>query len=172
MERIFALDLQLVHDVLWTALAVFILFFGLSYLLFNPVREMLEKRKKKISDELSEAEESLKKANLMKAEYNEKLSAVKKESAAILDEAEKKAQKNRSEIINEAKEEAAVIRRRAHEDAEQEKVHARDDMKQEMVTLASLIAGKVVHDKMDTTVQDELVTETLSEIKESTWQDQ
>ncbi len=172
MERIFALDLQLVHDVLWTALAVFILFFGLSYLLFNPVREMLEKRKKKISDELSEAEESLKKANLMKAEYDEKLSAVKKESAAILDEAEKKAQKNRSEIINEAKEEAAVIRRRAHEDAEQEKVHARDDMKQEMVTLASLIAGKVVHDKMDTTVQDELVTETLSEIKESTWQDQ
>ncbi|MBR5739008.1 MAG: F0F1 ATP synthase subunit B [Lachnospiraceae bacterium] len=172
MERIFALDLQLVHDVLWTALAVFILFFGLSYLLFNPVREMLEKRKKKISDELSEAEESLKKANLMKAEYDEKLSAVKKESAAILDEAEKKAQKNRSEIINEAKEEAAVIRRRAHEDAEQEKVHARDDMKQEMVTLASQIAGKVVHDKMDTTVQDELVTETLSEIKESTWQDQ
>ena len=172
MERIFALDLQLVHDVLWTALAVFILFFGLSYLLFNPVREMLEKRKKKISDELSEAEESLKKANLMKAEYDEKLSAVKKESAAILDEAEKKAQKNRSEIINEAKEEAAVIRRRAHEDAEQEKVHARDDMKQEVVTLASLIAGKVVHDKMDTTVQDELVTETLSEIKESTWQDQ
>ncbi len=172
MERIFALDLQLVHDVLWTGLAIFILFFGLSYLLFNPVREMLEKRKKKISDELAEAEESLQKANAMKAEYDEKLSSVKKESAAILDEAEKKAQKNRSEIINEAKEEAAVIRRRAHEDAEQEKVHARDDMKQEMVTLASLIAGKVVHDKMDTTVQDELVTETLSEIKESTWQDQ
>ena len=172
MERIFALDLQLVHDVLWTALAVFILFFGLSYLLFNPVREMLEKRKKKIGDELKEAEESLKKANEMKAEYDGKLSEVKRESARILDEAEKKAQKNRSEILNEAKEDAALIRRRAHEDAEQEKIHARDDMKQEMVTLASMIAGKVVHEKMDTAVQDELVTEVLSEIKESTWQDQ
>ena len=172
MERIFALDLQLIHDVLWTALAIFILFFGLSYLLFNPVRKYLEKRKKKISDELSEAEESLRKANEMKAEYDAKMLSVRKESAAILDEAEKKAETNRSDILNEAKNDAAEIRRKAAADAEQEKVHARDDMKQEMVKLASLIAGKVVHEKMDTSVQDELVSEALSEMKESTWQDQ
>lgn len=172
MERIFALDLQLVHDVLWTALAVFILFFGLSYLLFNPVRDYLEKRKKKISEELKEAETSLAEANSMKAEYEEKMSVVKKESAAILDEAEKKAQRNRNEILNEAKEEAAMIRRRASEEAEQEKVRVKDDIKKEMVSLASAIAGKVIHGKMDTTVQDELVNEALSEIKESTWQDQ
>lgn len=171
MERIFALDLQLVHDVLWTALAVFILFFGLSYFLFNPVREMLEKRKKKISDELSEAEKSLKQANEMKAEYDAKLSEIKVKSAEILDEAEKNAIRNRNEIIREAKEDAAVIRRKAHLDAEQEKVHARDDMKQEMVSIASMIAGKVIRDRMDTGVQEELVDEVLSGIGESTWQD-
>ena len=106
------------------------------------------------------------------AEYEEKMSVVKKESAAILDEAEKKAQRNRNEILNEAKEEAAMIRRRASEEAEQEKVRVKDDIKKEMVSLASAIAGKVIHGKMDTTVQDELVNEALSEIEESTWQDQ
>ena len=33
MERIFGLDLQLLQDVLLTAVAIFILFFALSYLL-------------------------------------------------------------------------------------------------------------------------------------------
>ena len=172
MERIFALDWQLLHDVVLTAAAMFILFFGLSFLLFNPVRKVLESRKKKIRDELAEAEARLTEAKTMQEEYDGKLAEVKKESAAILDEAEKKAARNRAEILNEAKNEAAVIRRRAELDAEQEKAHARDDMKQELVTLASKIAGKVVRERMDASVQEELVTETLSEIGEGTWQDQ
>ena len=48
MERLFDLDMQLVQDTILLAIAVFFLFLAMSYLLFNPVRKMLEDRKLKI----------------------------------------------------------------------------------------------------------------------------
>ena len=43
-------------------------------------------------------------------------------------------------------------------------------MKQEIVSIASLMAGKVVAASMDTTIQNSLIDETLKEMCESTWQ--
>lgn len=46
---------------------------------------------------------------------------------------------------------------------------ALDDMKQEMISIASAMAGKVVAASIDTSVQDELIEETLKEMGEQTW---
>ena len=172
MERIFGLDLQLLQDVVLTAVAIFILFFVLSYLLFNPVREMLEKRKKKISDELQEAEKSLQDAEAMKSEYDAKMASAKEEANDILDDARKKAMRNRNEILEEARNDAQKLRERAVAELEQEKVHARDDLKNEMVDIAALLAEKAVSNHMSPEIQEKLVNETLQEIGEHTWQDQ
>lgn len=47
MDRLIGFDAQLLHDAVLTGINVFILFFCLSYLLFNPVRDVLEKRRKR-----------------------------------------------------------------------------------------------------------------------------
>ena len=172
MERIFGIDLQLLQDVVLTAVAIFILFFVLSYLLFNPVREMLEKRKKKISDELQEAEKSLQEAEAMKSEYDAKMLTAKEEANAILDDARKKALKNRNELLEDAHNDVNRLKARAMAEIEQEKVHARDDLKNEMVDIAALLAEKAVLQKMSPEIQENLVDETLQEIGEHTWQDQ
>ena len=52
---------------------------------------------------------------------------------------------------------------------ELERKRALDDMKQEMIAIASAMAGKVVAASIDTSVQDELIEETLKEIGEQTW---
>ena len=172
MERIFGLDLQLLQDVLLTAVAIFILFFVLSYLLFNPVMEMLEKRKKKISGELEEAKRSLEEAEAMKSEYDAKMVSAKEEANEILDDARKKALRSRNEILEEARNDANRLKERAKAEIEQEKVHARDDLKNEMVDIAALLAEKAVQQNMTPEIQEELVAETLQEIGEHTWQDQ
>lgn len=41
MTRLFDLDFQLLHDSILLAIAVFVLFLLLSYLLFNPVKKLL-----------------------------------------------------------------------------------------------------------------------------------
>ena len=47
MERLFTLDAQFLFDAIVLALSMLVLFTLLSYLLFNPVRDLLEKRKLK-----------------------------------------------------------------------------------------------------------------------------
>ena len=170
MDRLIGFDPQLLHDAVLTGINIFILFFALSYLLFNPARDFLEKRRKKIAEELDQAAQNQKSAAEMKAEYEAKLKAVDKEAEAILEEARRKAKRCEAEIIDEAKAEAARIVERAGKEIELERKKALDEMKQEVVSIASLMAGKVVAASIDTKVQDALIDETLKEMGEHTWQ--
>lgn len=170
MERLFDLDFQLLHDAVLTAVSVFFLFLLLSYLLFDPVHEMLKKRREKIQSDIDSAKKDKEDADALKTEYEEKLKNVSVEADEILSEARKRATTNENHIIAEAKEEAARIIKQAHTEAELEKEKVKDEVKKEMVEIASLMAGKVVADRMDTTVQDALVEETLKEVGEKTWQ--
>ena len=49
-------------------------------------------------------------------------------------------------------------------------VQALEDVKTEIVSIASLMAGKAVAASMDVKLQDSLIQETLKEMGESTWQ--
>lgn len=167
--RLFDLDLQLIADSVLMIIAVFSLFLIASHFLFNPVRDMMEKRQERIKNELETAASDMEDARALKEEYENKLKDVDKEAEMILSEARKKALANESKIIADAKDEAAGILERARVEAELEKKKAADEVKREMVVLASMMAAKVVNAAIDTTVQDSLVEETLKEIGESTW---
>lgn len=169
MTRLFDLDFQLLADAFLMMIAIFALFLVASYFLFNPVREMLEKRKDKIAGELSQAASDKEQAAALKAEYEAKLKGIDKEAEEILADARKRALENENRIVSEAKEEALRIRERAEKEAELEKKKAADEVKREMVVLASLMAGKVVKESIDTTVQEQMVEDTLKEINHSTW---
>lgn len=170
MERLIGFDPQLLSEAAWTALNVFILFFALSYLLFNPVRNVLEKRKQKIAGELEQAATDKKEAAELRTEYEAKLKEISKEADRILEDARKKAKAKEAEIVGEAKAEAARIMERNGRELELEKKKAIDEMKQEVVNIASMMAGKVVAASINTTIQDTLIEETLKEMGESTWQ--
>ncbi len=167
--RLFDLDLQLIADSVLMIIAVFSLFLIASHFLFNPVRDMMQKRQERIKNELDTAAADMESARALKEQYEAKLKDIDKEAESILAEARKKALANESKIVADAKEEAARIIERAGVEAELEKKKAADEVKREMVVLASMMAGKVVSAAIDTTVQDSLVEETLKEIGESTW---
>ena len=169
MERLFDLDMQLVHDTILLAIAVFFLFLAMSYLLFNPVRKMLEDRKLKIRTELDDAATDKADAAALKAQYEEKLKNIDKEAEAILSEARQKALHNEAKIVEEAKEEAARIIARANEEALLEKKRVVDEMKQEMIAVASAMAAKVISANIDVNIQNQLVDETIKEMGDSTW---
>lgn len=169
MERLFDLDMQLVHDVILLAIAVFFLFLAMSYLLFNPVRKMLEDRKLKIKTELDDAAADKSDAAALKAQYEEKLKGIDKEAEEILSEARQKALRNEAKIVEEAKEEAARIIARANEEALLEKKRVVDEMKQEMIAVASAMAAKVISANIDVNIQNQLVDETIKEMGDSTW---
>ena len=167
--RLFNLDPQLLHDAVLLAIAVFVMFLFLSYMLFNPAREMLKKRQDKVKDEIDSAEKSKEDAAKLKEEYENRLREIHKEEDAILGAARKKALDNEAKIIEDAKAEAANIIARANKQAELEK-KAQDEIKKEIISVAALVAEKVVSDKIDIEIQDSLIDDTLKEIGEKTWQ--
>lgn len=170
MEFLFGLDAQLLFDAALLAIAVFVLFTALSYLLFEPARKLLEQRKERIKNDLESAKADKEEAARLKAEYESKLSAADTEAEGILSESRKRARSNEEKIVEEAHREAAQIKAHAQKEAALEKERVRDDMKKEMISLASAMAGKVVSGGMDTDVQESLVEETLKEMSEDTWQ--
>ncbi len=168
-ERLFDLDLQLLADSVLTLIAVFVLFLAGSYLFFNPARKMLQGRKDKIAADIDAAKSDKAEAAELKAEYEAKLSNVDTEVNQILAEARKKALDNEMKILNEAREEAGRIMDRANNEVELEKQKLADDVKKEIVSVASVMAGKIVTSSMNSEIQDGLIDETLKEMGESTW---
>lgn len=169
MSRLFDLDWQLIADASLMIIAIFVLFAIMSYFLFNPARKMLNGRKEKIKNELETARDDMEEAARLKEEYETKMREIDKEAENILSEARRKALNNENQIVAEAKEEAARILDRARKEAELEKQKLSDEVKNEIVAVAAIMAGKVVAASIDTTVQNQLIDETLKEMGDRTW---
>ena len=167
--RLFDLDLQLFADAALMIIAVVALFLIMSYYLFNPARAVLQKRQDKIKAELEDAKNNQEDAKALKAEYESKLKNIEKEAESILSDARKRALANENRIVAEAKAEAHAIVERAREEAKLEKQKMADDVKKEIVAVAALMAEKVVASKVDVTIQDSLIDDTLKEIGDGTW---
>ena len=169
-NRIFGLDPQLLADTAITLLAMLVLFILLSYLLFNPARKLIQKRKDFIQSQLDDAAKAQADAKEMKSQYDERLSQVDAEAAELLAEARRKALDREKEIVDQASEEGHQIKVRAEKEVELEKSRVRDEMKQEMVQVASAMAGRFVAASMDEDKQAQLIDETLKEMGDETWQ--
>ena len=160
-DYIFGLDPQL--------LAMFFVFLLLSYLLFNPARNLMEKRQEGIREQMETAAREKQDAIQFKAEYDEKIKNVQKETDEILSEARKKALKKESVMLEEAREEAAQIVARANREVELEKSKVKDEMKQEIINVATAMAGKIVASSLDESKQSQLLADTLEEMGDETW---
>ena len=168
-DYIFGLDPQLLVDSAITILAMFFVFLLLSYLLFNPARNLMEKRQEGIREQMETAAREKQDAIQFKAEYDEKIKNVQKETDEILSEARKKALKKESVILEEAREEAAQIVARANREVELEKSKVKDEMKQEIINVATAMAGKIVASSLDESKQSQLLADTLEEMGDETW---
>ena len=146
-NRIFGLDPQLVFQVAFQMLAIFILFLAASYLLLDPVRKILNDRK----------------------EYDTKLKRIDKEAEQILSDARKKAMQRENEIIADARAEAARIMENAKSEAELEKKRVKDEVKQEIISVAALMSEKIIAASVDEQTQNALFEQTLKEMGDKTW---
>lgn len=160
---------QLINDIIIQGIAIFILFFFLSNILFEPVKKVLANRTEKIKNDIESAAKDKADAATLKADYDERIKSIEKEKEEILMEARKKAQKREAEIVEEANQEAARILNRANQEIELEKSKVSDDMRKEIVRVATAMAAKIIEQQIDESKQDALIEETLKEMGGSTW---
>lgn len=147
------------------------LFFILGKLLFNPVRELLRKRREEIEGNFKEIETGKEEVATLKADYEAKIKNIKEEAEAMMAEAHKKSLEQQKEMIAEAKAEAERIINRAKLEVTREQEKARDELKQEIVGIASLMASKFIKSSMDESTSEKLLEESINEIGDSIWKD-
>lgn len=171
-DRIFGLDAQLLFNLVFQGIAIFLLFMAASYLLLNPVRKKLNDRKERVMREQREAFENKEAAVRMREEYDGKLNEINKVAEQILSDSRKKAMQRENEIIINAKEEAGRIIAGARQEAELEQKRVNDEVKQEIISVASLLSEKFVASSLDKEKQNALIEQTLKEIGDDTWRNE
>ena len=170
MERLFNLDPQLLHDAILLGINIFILFIILSYVLFNPVRKVLQDRKNKIASDIKEAEDYKKEADKLKVDYENKLKDIDLEAKTILSDARKKALDNENAIINDAKLKSESIITQAKNQADLESQRIRNEVKDEIINTSTLLASKILEEEIDESKASKYIDEAIDEVSDKEWQ--
>ena len=142
------------------------LFLVLKKFLFKPVMKVISDRQKEIDDSLAEAEQAKQDAQVMRQEYEQKLSDATQTGERIVKEAVARGQSREEEIIRQANREAEAIREKAAEDVQREKRKAVNDAKNEISGIALAIAGKVVGRELNEQDQSDLVDSFIDQLGE------
>ena len=91
------------------------------------------------------------------------------ETEEVLADARKKARANEERIVQDAMAEAGRIVEGANREAELQKQKVANEVKEEIVSVAGAMAGKLVAASIDEETQNRLLDETLKEMGEDTW---
>ncbi|MBQ1483746.1 MAG: ATP synthase F0 subunit B [Eubacterium sp.] len=121
-----------------------ILFGGLYFLLYKPVSDFMEKRRKHYEDMARETEENLSNARAFKSEYDAKLGLAEVEAENIKDKARAEAVKEAKRSREQAEREAEAILENARADAEAEKGRMLNAAREEIEDIVSDVARKVL----------------------------
>ena len=133
-----------VWQIIIALLNLTILFLILKKFLYKPVEKVLKKREDELAGQYEKANSALAEAQSAKSEYEAQLSDAKKKADAIITDATNTAEKRSEKIVKGAHDEADAIIKRAQTGAELEKARAEKDIKDEIVSVSSLIAEKVL----------------------------
>ncbi len=151
-------------EMLFALLNLLILFLLVKKFLYQPVKKMLAERQATIDNEYQEAEEAKRKALSDKQAYEEKLSGAEAEADGLIQSAVQTAQIREQQIIAEAKEKADGIRRQAEEDAKLELRKAEQTIKEEIVSVGTMLAGKVLERELNEEDHKKLIDSLIDEI--------
>jgi F-type H+-transporting ATPase subunit b len=149
---------------LFTAVVFLLLLAGLYVVAWKPISEGLEKRERRISDNIANAEKASQDAHARLAEYEAKLAAANTEAQAIVADARKDAEAAGQKLVVAAQEDATRIRERAQADIESAKRLALGELAHESTDVAMAIAQRIVSREVKPEDHQRLIQEMLAKL--------
>lgn len=173
MENLFGADIFATLGLSWQKILLYlanfvILFVGLTFLLYKPVKKFMDKRKQEIADEVGKADKVKEEALLAVKESEERAKNAEEEAkkrVLEMDEEKKAAVIEREEILAEARKEAENIRTQAEQDANDERQKAVLGAKTDVASLAVGIAKEILGRELSEKDNDKLIDECIKEWK-------
>ena len=152
---------------LWTGVVFLLLVAVLWKFAWGPIADGLDKREKRIADEIASAEKINVEARALLAEYHEKLAASQGEVRQMLEAARRDAAQLGHEIVDKAREEAQVEHQRALGEIEMATAGALKELAERSAGLAVELAGKIVDSRLDPAAHSRLIEKAVADFTRS-----
>lgn len=162
------MDLQMFLDMVPNLLNFAVTAILLSWLLYKPVKKVLQARADNVESDMKDAALSKKSAEELKQQYEQKVKEIEVERAAILDEARKLANEKREQILETAKSEAQEVKARAERDIETEKTQLKGAVHKAIIDISADMAAKLISATIDKNAHDKLFSEAMTELEATT----
>jgi F-type H+-transporting ATPase subunit b len=153
-------------DFIGKTINFIVLFGGLAYFLFKPIRNFLQKRSQDIEKGLKEAEDAQREAELKLREAKARLATLENEIEKIKKEAEIEGRKERERIIQLTQQEAERIKYFAKQEIEMLMRAGIQDLKEYTAELASALAEERIKKKMSPEDQSFLIDKSIEKLDE------
>ncbi|MDD4084496.1 MAG: F0F1 ATP synthase subunit B [Acholeplasmataceae bacterium] len=124
---------------------------------YKPLLQAMDDRRNRIINDLDSAEQTRLDAEALKEQYAEQLAGARQEATEIVTKANQIAQNIHDELVEQARVEQEAMMANAKERIEQEKQQALLDIRTEVIKLSTLIAGKIVNQKLNSEKDQKLV---------------
>jgi F-type H+-transporting ATPase subunit b len=154
------------RDFIGKTVNFIVLFGGLAYFLYKPVRNFLQKRSLEIEQGLKEAGDAQREAELKLREVNARLATLEDEIEKLKKEAEIEGRKERERVIQLAQQEAERIKYFAKQEIEMLMRAGIKDLKQYTAELASALAEERIKKKMSPEDQFFLIDKSIEKLEE------
>lgn len=159
---------NLVGIVPWTFVATICNLLLQMYLikrfLFQPVNEILEKRRAMTDAKIQDAETAKAEAQAIKTEYEGNMAQAKEKANEILANAQKTALLQSEEMLKDASAQASAMKAKAERDIAQEKRKAVNEIKNEIGDMAMEIAEKVIERELSEEDHNKLIDEFIANV--------
>ena len=155
--------LNLNWDILWTFVNILVLFVLLKLFLFKPVNAMIEKRRKLIDGQLSDAAQKQKEAEAEKQAYADRLKEAHAEAAEILKKAKAEAEAQYCMILERAERDAQKKTAEAEKKIALEHEQMLKNAKSEIAAVAVMAAQKLAVKHADAEADSVLLESLIQE---------
>jgi F-type H+-transporting ATPase subunit b len=156
--------------MIWTIVCFAITFFVLRKYAFGPIQQMIDARRERIEQAISEADHARNEARNLLEEHRKLIGQAKSEAEEILSEARRVAESQRERVREETEEDRQRRLEETRRQIEQATHQALGQIREEVGRLSLLAAEKVTRKSLTDADQRRLIDEALAEIDFSSFE--
>ena len=135
----------------------------LRLFLYKPVLNLLDERKRRIQEGMSQAEQAVSAASASEAESRRAIEEAQQEARQLIGQAQEAAAQLRQELEDRARADAEQIVARAREEVQVERDQAIEQLRREFADLTITAAERVTRQSLDRAAHQRLIDEVLVE---------
>ena len=144
--------------------ATLVLFIVVRFFFWNHITNYLNKQNEAIKQAYDEAETSKTEAEALKLDAQNELEKIQASAKETLEEAKSRGKKQEQEIVKTAKASAVSIVKNAEEEVERLYDKAKESMQEEIISVATVMAEKVIQKEIDEEKYKSLLKEATDEV--------